>query len=75
MIVSELALSNRSVSADFYLATHRDDGSHSLSTGVPAQSIAAERVSGELANYVAVPEGGPLLDRLEARLPALLRPA
>jgi FkbM family methyltransferase len=170
VMVSELALSNRSGSADFYLAKRRDDGSHSLIAGVPAQSIeritvrtmclddyvqasgapsptvvkidvegaeplvldgakvlldsatppaviietadrltdqihetassvlarlferdfqlfripeaggrlqsvVCERVSGELANYVAVQAGSPLLDRLWARLPALLHPA
>jgi FkbM family methyltransferase len=170
VIVSEYALSDRSGSADFYLAKRRDDGSHSLIAGVQAQSIdritvrttrlddylqasgappptvvkidvegaealvldgagalldsatppaviietadrladqiqesassvlarlfrrgfqvfripeaggrlqsiVPERVSGDLANYVAVPAGGPLLDRLGARLPAPLRPA
>jgi FkbM family methyltransferase len=39
------------------------------------QLVTADRVSGELANYVAVPAGNPLLDRLWARLPAQFRPA
>lgn len=38
------------------------------------QPVVADRVSGELANYVAVPAVGPLSDRLRARLPARLRP-
>ncbi|MGE3908153.1 MAG: FkbM family methyltransferase [Chloroflexota bacterium] len=170
VVVSELALSNRNGSTEFYLARRLDDGSHSLIPGVPAQSIecitvqtarlddhlqasgtplptvmkidvegaealvldgavalldsatppaiiietadrladqiqetassvlgrlfqrnyhvfripeaagplqpvSPNRVSGELANYVGVPAGSPLLDRLQSRLPASLRPA
>lgn len=170
VIVSELALSNRSGPAAFYLAKRLDDGSHSLIPGVPSQSVeqitvrtvrlddhlqasgvpqptvmkidvegaealvldgagalldsatppaviietadrladhlhetarsvmarlfqrdfqifripetggrlqtvTPDKVSGDLANYVAVPAGSPLSDRLWARLPALLHPA
>lgn len=170
VVVSELALSDRSGSAAFYLARRVDDGSHSLIQGVPAKSvecitvrttrlddhlrstgapsptlvkidvegaealvldgattlldgpappaviletadrladqideaassvlarlfrrnyrvfripetsgplrpITPDRVSGELANYVAVPADSPLADRLQARLPVQLRPA
>lgn len=168
--VSNLALSNRSGSADFFLAKRRDDGSHSLISGVEAQSVeritvqtvrlddfvraqadsrpsvvkidvegaealvldgasvllssetapaiiietadrladqiqetassvlarlfqrgfhvfqipeahgrlqrmTADQVSGNLANYVALPAGSPFVDRFEARVPAHLRPA
>jgi FkbM family methyltransferase len=39
------------------------------------EPVRPDRVSGELANYVAVPAGSPLLDRLRTRLQAPLRPA
>lgn len=168
VIVSDLALNDRSGPADFFLAKRRDDGSHSLIAGVPAlrteritvqtmrlddfllahaapspavikidvegaeamvldgastlltsatppailvetadrlastihesassvlarlfrldfriyripdavgqlERVTPENVSGDLANYIAIPPAGPLTGRLEARLPALTR--
>lgn len=44
-------------------------------TGGQLQTVTPETVSSDLANYVAVPAGSPLLGRLWTRLPAPLQPA